>query len=57
MREVRVYLGDDDTYDLASNCTVKVLDADDEVWFEIDIDALISRCGIDEFLSAVEGGE
>lgn len=55
MREVRVYLGDDDTWDMASNCTVKVLDADGDVWFEIEVDALISRCGIDEFLSAVEG--
>lgn len=55
MREVRVYLGDDDTYDLASSCTVKVLDVDENVLYELEVDALISRCGIDEFLSAVEG--
>ena len=45
MSETRVYLGDDDTWDMASNCTVKVLDAGGYVCFEIDVETLMSRCG------------
>lgn len=53
MTETRVYLGDDDTWDMAHNCTVKVLDEDGEVCFEIDIETLMSRSGIAELFLAL----
>jgi hypothetical protein len=41
MSEVRVYLGDDDTYDLACNCTVKI-GVGDNIVLEISVEELLS---------------